>query len=138
MSTTTEKLREAAEHFAKYPSCECDPDSGVFNCMGCDIDRMAQYILATVHPDDAEPVTVDKLKAMGAIVVASTIENPDTGFDDLEMCLNDDQDTVDLRVYRESDLSIDVWINNTALAATIRTMGQLRHLLAGLGMGGGK
>lgn len=55
------ELLEAAEYFAKHQYCECDYSVGVKNCMGCDIDRMASYILATVHADDDEPVTVTPL-----------------------------------------------------------------------------
>lgn len=60
---TPEQLRAAAEYFTNRPSCECDPEVGVTNCIGCDIDMMARYILATVHPDDDEPVTVEWLRS---------------------------------------------------------------------------
>ena len=55
------KLIEAATYFNDRPSCECDPESGVTNCMGCDIGMMATHILSTVRPDDDEPVTVEKM-----------------------------------------------------------------------------
>lgn len=60
---TPEQLRAAAEYFTNRPSCECDPEVGVTNCIGCDIDMMARHILATVHPDDDEPVTVEWLRS---------------------------------------------------------------------------
>lgn len=66
MTTTPADLLSVAEYFANHDGCTCDPEVGVTNCMGCDIGRMARHILATVHPDDDEPVTVEKLIAIGA------------------------------------------------------------------------
>lgn len=59
------QLIEAATYFNDRPSCECDPESGVTNCMGCDIGMMATHILATIRPDDDEPVTRERLEADG-------------------------------------------------------------------------
>lgn len=53
------ELRTAAEYFSENSHCECDPESGVFNCMGCDIACMARHILATVRADDEFPATVE-------------------------------------------------------------------------------
>lgn len=55
------QLIEAATYFNDRPSCECDPESGVTNCMGCDIGMMATHILSTVRPDDDEPVTRESM-----------------------------------------------------------------------------
>ena len=55
MTTTPADLLAAAEYFTSRQSCECDHEVGITNCIGCDIDRMARHILATVHADDDEP-----------------------------------------------------------------------------------
>ena len=60
------QLIEAATYFNDRPTCECDPESGVTNCIGCDVGMMASHILATVRPDDDEPVTRESCLAMGA------------------------------------------------------------------------
>ena len=60
------QLIEAATYFNDRPSCECDPESGITNCLGCDIGMMATYILSAVRPDDDEPVTRESCLAMGA------------------------------------------------------------------------
>lgn len=54
---TPKELRADAEYFIDHPHCECDHEVGVYNCMGCGIDRMARHVLATVRDDDDEPVT---------------------------------------------------------------------------------
>ena len=59
------QLIEAATYFNDRPTCECDPESGVTNCIGCDVGMMASHILATVRPDDDEPVTRKSLEADG-------------------------------------------------------------------------
>lgn len=59
------ELIEAAKHLAEHRSCECDPSVGIVNCMGCDVARLAGHILSTVHPDDDEPVTRERLEADG-------------------------------------------------------------------------
>ena len=61
------ELRSAAEYFATTDACTCDPESGVTNCMGCDVAAMARHILSTVRDDDGEPVTeLDTLRAENA------------------------------------------------------------------------
>ena len=65
MTTTPADLLAAAEYFTSRQSCECDHEVGITNCIGCDIDRMARHILATVHTDDDEPVTVEWLLQNG-------------------------------------------------------------------------
>jgi hypothetical protein len=57
------QLIEAAKYFAVHRSCECDPSVGIVNCMGCDIARLADHILATVREDDDDPVTFEKMDA---------------------------------------------------------------------------
>ena len=126
MTTTPADLLAAAEYFTSRQSCECDHEVGITNCIGCDIDRMARHILATVHPDDAEPVTVEKMVAMGAVEWPAGRElywpktrlryAMDIGWKE------------DAGFYVLNDNGHVVYLRDT------KTMGQLRHLLAGLGM----
>ena len=62
------ELIEAATYFNDRPSCECDPESGITNCMGCDIGMMATHILSTIRQDDNEPVTVEWVDAETPLV----------------------------------------------------------------------
>jgi hypothetical protein len=62
---SAKELIEAATYFNDMPSCECDPESGITNCMGCDIGMMATHILSTIREDDDEPVTLERLESDG-------------------------------------------------------------------------
>jgi hypothetical protein len=121
------ELIEAATHFVRTKYCECDHDSGVFNCMGCDIDRMASHILATVREDDGEPVTVErmdnelgwKLQTDVKYTVRYKMQTRDFG--------------LEVEVFKGS-ASFWVDLEDSGLAVNpLRSMGHLRRLVAALG-----
>lgn len=124
MTTTPADLLAAAEYFTSRQSCECDHEVGITNCIGCDIDRMARHILATVHTDDDEPVTVAWLLSIGG---------EDRRNNSVPSIQFSGDSNVVLRYYPK----LDVW-HVSGSTWKPKNRGQLRHLLAGLGMGGGK
>lgn len=95
------------------------------------VDRFIDKVLAQ-RADDGELIDADWLKSIGFCRYDFTIENSKTGFEDWEIEPPDGGDTVEIRVYRESGLTCDCWINKAGLSAAPQTRGQLRQLLSAL------
>lgn len=90
--------------------------------------RLAKY----EQPDDAEPVTWEFLLGLGFRHDDETIESPTSGFDDWVLYLHDDNDRVEIRLYRDTTLTNDCWINSRGIIAAPQTRGQVRRLIAAL------
>lgn len=119
------ELRLAAEHFKNRSYEESHEGYDEF-CK----DRVAilshgvDHILATVHTDDAEPVTVEWMLSIGG---------EDRRNNSVPSIQFSGDSNVVLRYYPK----LDVW-HVSGSTWKPKNRGQLRHLLAGLGMGGGK
>lgn len=94
-----------------------------------DSDLCAQHILATVPADDDDPVTVEKILSQTKPMPA---EDPQRYWLNKRVFLYFDE--YGRCTLCTPDLDPAAWHE----VCDIRTMGQLRHLLAGLGMGGGE
>lgn len=113
------QLIEAATYFNDRPSCECDPESGVTNCMGCDIGMMATHIISAVRPDDDEPVTRERLEADGWFYEAG-----------MERWLHPKHA---LHFTTGPQYRNVLWFGIGSIVRTVKSMGHLRRLVAALG-----
>lgn len=118
------QLIEAATYFNDRPSCECDPESGVTNCLGCDIGMMATYILSAVRPDDDEPVTRERLEADENWVMVDT---------DVYHWKDRYGVMTSYHVTLTQQYSSLLWSSTGVVVRKVKSMGHLRRLVAALG-----
>ena len=140
MTTTPADLLSAAKEVLSSHDPACDHIWNAHRqCQWCHrdrrdiyVDQLARHILATVHTDDDEPVTVEWLDAI------------DMPCESIGTCHRLYSFTGGLRLAAEACPGgfkpCVLWMGFGDQFREIKhpSRGQLRHLLAGLGMGGGK